>query len=108
MNQIIILVVVIAIVIVVMLTSRKEQVSEVQSEKESRSAKQDAWAKESVVTYGEVQKMREELIKAVEEKLRDEPEHVKKLKKIVDDWANLKVESFKERRSWVRSPEKDS
>jgi len=33
---------------------------------------------------------------------------VKKLKKIVDDWANLKVESFKERRSWVRSPEKDS
>ena len=51
MNQIIILVVVIAIVIVVMLASRKEQVSEVQSEKESRSAKQDAWAKESVVTY---------------------------------------------------------
>ena len=29
-----------------------------------------------------------------------------KLKEIVDEWANLKVESFENRRSWVRASKK--
>ena len=29
------------------------------------------------------------------------------LKDIIDDWANLKVKSFENRRSWVRNPNKD-
>jgi len=47
------------------------------------------------------------LIKATEEKLGDNPGQVDQLKKIIDEWADLKVESFKERRSWVRNPKKN-
>ena len=54
-----------------------------------------------------MQQLRNELIKAIEEKLGDDPEQVDQLKKIIDEWADLKVESFKDRRSWVRNPEKN-
>ena len=98
MNQIIILAVVIALMIVAMLTSGKEKVSKVETVKKS---------KESFVNYGQVQQLRNELIKATEEKLGDNPGQVDQLKKIIDEWADLKVESFKERRSWVRNPKKN-
>ena len=107
MNQIIILAVVIALMIVAMLTSRKEKVSKVETVKKSKSVEKDAWSKESFVNYGQVQQLRNELIKATKEKLGDNPGQVDQLKKIIDEWADLKVESFKERRSWVRNPKKN-
>ena len=64
MNQIIILAVVIALMIVAMLTSRKEKVSKVETVKKSKSVEKDAWSKESFVNYGQVQQLRNELIKA--------------------------------------------
>ena len=30
------------------------------------------------------------------------------LKEIISDWADLKVKSFENRRSWVRKPDQDS
>ena len=107
MNQIIILVVVVTLLIIAMFVSRKEQVSKVETVKKSKSAEKDAWSKESFVNHGQVQQLRNELIKAIEEKLGDDPEQVDQLKKIIDEWADLKVESFKDRRSWVRNPEKN-
>ena len=107
MNQFIVLAVVIALMVVAMLTSRKEKVSKVETVKKSKNVEKDAWSNESFVNYGQVQQLRNELIKATEEKLGDDPEQVDQLKKIIDEWADLKVESFKDRRSWVRNPEKN-
>jgi len=76
MNQFIILAVVVALIIVAMLTSRKEKVSKVETVKESKSVEKDAWSKESFINYGQVQQLRNELIKASEEKLGDDPEQI--------------------------------
>ena len=91
MNQFIILVVVIAFMIVAMLTSRKEKISKVETVKKSKNVEKDAWSKESFVNYGQVQQLRNELIKATEEKLGDNTGQVDQLKKIIDEWADLKV-----------------
>ena len=49
-----------------------------------------------------------EFMKNVKEVLSEYPEETKQLKEIVEDWAELKIEAFQNRRSWVRATPKDS
>jgi hypothetical protein len=42
----------------------------------------------------------------IDANLGEHPEQSAQLKDIIEDWANLKIESFENRRSWVRSPKK--
>ena len=39
----------------------------------------------------------------IESNLSDHPEESRQLKEIIEEWANLKVEAFENRRSWVRA-----
>ena len=57
--------------------------------------------------YDEIQSRREALLKAVDEKFKDNPEQSEDLKKMINDWAELRTKIFTDRRSWVRNPEKD-
>ena len=58
------------------------------------------------MTYGQVQQWREDLLNVLDENLGDKPDQRDQIKKIINDWADLKIKAFQDRRSWVRNPEK--
>ena len=45
------------------------------------------------------------MIATLEASITEEPEQLDKMKTIINDWADMKIKSFKNRRSWVRNPE---
>jgi len=63
-------------------------------------------ANADIVSYGQVQERKAQLFDVINQNLGDHPEQSSQLKDIVEDWAALKIESFENRRSWVRSPGK--
>ena len=107
MNEIVIGFIVLFIMIVVILSGRKNKIAEAKSEKEAGQAKEKSWKSEQMVSYGQVQDSREELIHTLEENLVDQPEQLERIKKIINDWADLKVRTFQERRSWVRKSDEE-
>ncbi|MFQ6615875.1 MAG: DUF612 domain-containing protein [Fidelibacterota bacterium] len=104
MTEFIVGVLVLAVFILAFLEGRKKQLGRAESAREARRARKQSWQDESVLSRNQVEDLREELITSVEERLADQPEQLEKVKKIIDDWASLKIESFRERRSWVRRP----
>lgn len=104
MTEIAIGAIVLIMLIVVFMFGRSRQMGGVEADRTARHKEKESWAEESVMSYSEIQKLRQELIKSVEEKLSDEPEQVERLKEIINDWAHLKDKGFRDRRSWVRSP----
>jgi|TARA_B100001146_G_C15930000_1_gene326724 Flp pilus assembly protein TadB len=107
MNQIIIIGVILILLLITFLFSRKEQISKAESDIESMKTKKESWSQEKVMKYDEIQSRREALLKAVDEKFKDNPEQSEDLKKMINDWAELRTKIFTDRRSWVRNPEKD-
>jgi hypothetical protein len=63
-------------------------------------------ANADIVSYGQVQERKGQLNELIDANLGEHPEQSAQLKDIIEDWANLKIESFENRRSWVRSPKK--
>ena len=61
-------------------------------------------ANADIVSYGQVQERKGQLNELIDTNLGEHPEQSAQLKDIIEDWANLKIESFENRRSWVRSP----
>ena len=43
----------------------------------------------------------------VDDSIKDNPEQLERIKHIVNDWADMKIKSFRDRRSWVRNPDDD-
>jgi len=107
MNEIVIGIIVLVIMIVVILSGRKEQIDIAVSEKKAEQEEAESWRSEHVMSYGQVQDAREELIHTLEENLSDQPEQLERIKKIINEWADLKFKIFQERRSWVRKTEQD-
>ena len=56
----------------------------------------------------QVQDRKKELFDVIDANLSDHPTQSDQLKEIINDWADLKVKSFENRRSWVRKPNQDS
>ncbi len=105
MNEIIIGGIILIILVAAILAGRQRGLEHVQSHRDTIDAEKEAWAEESVLSYEEVQLLRQDLIDAVHGRLVDHPEDEELLKQIINDWADLKIESYQERRSWVRSPD---
>ena len=102
------LILVLIVIAASVIMSRKSKLSGVEDRKDEERSKKESFAKEDVLSYGQVQDRRKELIEAVESSLKDNPEHVSMLKQIINDWAKLKIKAFQDRRSWVRNPDKES
>jgi|TARA_B110000438_G_C15719075_1_gene608936 hypothetical protein len=103
--------VVLIVILVVMLYAVSEHLKDKNSDAEENKlqniAEKEEISKEEVATYGQVQERKTELFSLIDENLSDHPEQSSQLKDIIDDWANLKIEAFQNRRSWVRAtPEK--
>ena len=47
------------------------------------------------------------MLKTLDDSIKDNQEQLDKIKDIINDWANMKIKSFKNRRSWVRNPDED-
>tara|TARA_A100001015_G_C15002244_1_gene719012 strand:- start:1067 stop:1399 length:333 start_codon:yes stop_codon:yes gene_type:complete len=105
--QILILIIVAAILIYALSTHGKKEMSEADYIRDQFKIKKTASADEDLVTYGQVQERKKELFEVIESNLSNHPKQSHQLKEIINDWADLKVRSFENRRSWVRKPEQN-
>ena len=106
MNQLLTLVIVVAVFLIIILAGRKDRVGKADKVKESGKKEREDWAKENVLSAYQVQNKRDELTSTIDENLGADTPDAGMLKKIVNEWAELKLKRFAERRSWVREPEK--
>ena len=104
--EILFLIIVLVVLALAVFSSRKEQASKADDRKDQVRQQKEDFAQEDVMTYGQVQKRREDLLNVLDENLGDKPDQRDQIKKIINDWADLKIKAFQDRRSWVRNPEK--
>jgi len=106
MNQLLTLLIVLVVFLIIIIAGRKDRVGKADAAKESGKKERDEWAKENVLSAYQVQNKRDELTSTIDKKLGADTPDGGMLKKIVNEWAELKLKRFAERRSWVREPEK--
>lgn len=103
----IVLIIILVIMIYALSEHWKEKNSDAEEARKKNLAVKDEISNEEVATYGQVQERKKQLFTVIEENLNQHPEESDQLKEIIEDWANLKIEAFQNRRSWVRAtPEK--
>ncbi len=92
------------IILVVIAVRRKEHLEEVHSHVSKIKEEKQQWDEQKIVSAKDVDQVKSALIQDIEAKFVDEGEkHL--LLDIVTEWAKLKVNSFENRRSWVRNPD---
>ena len=106
MNQLLTLLIVLVVFLIIILAGGKDRVGKADAAKESGKKERDEWAKENVLSAYQVQNKRDELTSTIDKKLGADTPDAGMLKKIVNEWAELKLKRFAERRSWVREPGK--
>ena len=106
MNQLLTLLIVLVVFLIIILAGRKDRVGKADEVKESGKREREEWAKENVLSAYQVQNKRDELTSTIDKKLGADTPDGGMLKKIVNEWAELKLKRFSERRSWVREPDK--
>ena len=104
--EILFLIIVLVVLALAVFSSRKEQASKADDRKDQVRQQKEDFAQEDVMTYGQVQQRREDLLNVLDENLGDKPDQRDQIKKIINDGADLKIKAFQDRRSWVRNPEK--
>ena len=104
--EILFLIIVLVVLALAVFSSRKEQASKADDRKDQVRQQKEDFAQEDVMTYGQVQQRREDLLNVLDKNLGDKPDQRDQIKKIINDWADLKIKAFQDRRSWVRNPEK--
>jgi cell division protein FtsB len=107
MNQLLIITVVLLVFLLIIMGGRRYRVEKADEEKESRKAEKDKWSKENVRSEKEIQTTQSHLHSTINDQIGSDNRDGKLLKKIVDEWAELKIKRFTERRSWVRNPDQE-
>jgi dihydroorotate dehydrogenase len=104
-----VLIVILAVIIYAMINNNQKKRENAETNNQRMVAEKEQMSNEEIATYGQVQERKGQLLDLIEANLSDHPEESTQLKEIIDDWANLKIEAFENRRSWVRNPhEKDT
>ena len=99
----IVLVIILAVLVYAMINNSQEKRLNAKKQRELIAAEKEENSNEEIATYGQVQDRKKQLLSLIEANLSDHPDESEQLKKIVEEWANLKIEAFQNRRSWVRS-----
>ena len=99
----IVLIIILAVLIYAMINNSQEKRLSAEKQKERIAAQKEENSNEEIATYGQVQDRKKQLLSLIEANLSDHPDESEQLKKIVEEWANLKIEAFQNRRSWVRA-----
>ena len=85
--------------------SNQGQVKEVELRQSKFAKERDALAEHDNRSANDVDNQRNDMLKTLDDSIKDNPEQLEQIKHIVNDWADMKIKSFKNRRSWVRNPE---
>tara|TARA_B110000196_G_scaffold303779_1_gene299923 strand:- start:22081 stop:22410 length:330 start_codon:yes stop_codon:yes gene_type:complete len=105
MDSGIILIIVLIIIGFAITWSNQSQVEEVENQQTQFSRERQQIADHDNRSSSEVDEDRNKMIKTLEESITDHPKQLEQMKEIINDWADMKIKSFKDRRSWVRNPE---
>ena len=105
--EILFLLIVLLVLFFAVFSSRKEQASVADDIKSAAQKEKQGFEEEDIMTYGQVQERREDLINVLDHSLSEKPDQRDQIKRIVNDWADLKIKAFQDRRSWVRNPDKE-
>ena len=105
MDSGIILIVVLIIIGFAITWSNQGQVQEIEKRQSQFTRERQAIAEHDNKSASEVDADRNSMIKTLETSIINQPEQLKKMKSIINDWADMKIKSFKDRRSWVRNPD---
>ena len=104
----IVLVVILAVILYAIVSHNQEKSSVAERSRQEIMAEKEEVSKEEIATYGQVQERKGQLLSLINDKLSEHPEESAQLTEIVEDWAELKIEAFHNRRSWVRAAPTES
>ena len=99
----IVLIVILAVLLYAMINNNQEKRLDAKRQKERIVAEKAENSNEEIATYGQVQERKKQLMNLIESNLSEHREESRQLKEIIEEWANLKIEAFENRRSWVRA-----
>ena len=105
MDSGIILIIVLIIIGFAITWSNQGQVKEIEEQQTKQSIARQEIAKHDNRSSSDIDDDRNAMISTLEASITEEPEQLEKMKTIINDWADMKIKSFKNRRSWVRNPE---
>jgi hypothetical protein len=100
----IVLIVILLVMLYAIFEHLKDKKSVAEENRQQTLTDKEEISNEEIATYGQVQERKGQLNELIDANLGEHPEQSAQLKDIIEDWANLKIESFENRRSWVRSP----
>ena len=100
----IVLIVILLVMLYAISEHLKDKKSVAEKNRQQTLIDKEEISNEEIATYGQVQERKGQLNELIDANLGEHPEQSGQLKDIIEDWANLKIESFENRRSWVRSP----
>ena len=87
--------------------SNQSQVKEVERRQSQFEKEKNELAEHDNRSSNDVDTQRNEMLKTLDDSVKDNPEQLERIKHIVNDWADMKIKSFRDRRSWVRNPDDD-
>ena len=99
----IVLVVILAVIVYAIVSHNQEKSSVAEQSRQEIMAEKEEVSKEEIATYGQVQERKGQLLSLINDNLSEHPEESAQLTEIIEDWADLKIEAFQYRRSWVRA-----
>ena len=99
----VVLIIILAVLLYAMINNSQEKRLDAKRQKERLVAEKAENSSEEIATYGQVQERKKQLMSLIESNLSEHPEESRQLKEIIEEWANLKIEAFQNRRSWVRA-----
>jgi uncharacterized membrane protein YdfJ with MMPL/SSD domain len=108
MDSGIILIIVLIIIGFAITWSNQGQVKEIEEQQTKQSIARQEIAKHDNRSSSDIDNDRNAMIATLEASITEEPEQLEKMKTIINDWADMKIKSFKNRRSWVRNPEDEN
>ena len=90
------------IIILIFYFVTRKNIENIDSDREEEKIKKESWSEEKYVSYGEVQKVKSELLEEVNKNFSEDKKII--ITEIINEWADLRIKVFEERRSWIRNP----
>ena len=87
--------------------SNQGQVREIERRQSQYEKEKNELAEHDNRRSNDIDTQRNEMLNTLDDSIKDNPEQLERIKHIVNDWADMKIKSFRDRRSWVRNPDDD-
>ena len=98
-------IIVLGIILWAFSANRIEKYRKARELKKEILGKQEKWQEKNQLSYGQIQDRKFSLLKYVNDTIPEDTPEKRQLLNLINDWAELQVRSFQDRRSWVRKPQ---